>query len=206
MRVLVYGLLAGTITYLQPLPRCYFNVFGEDNVLGSCLATGEKLLLRGPYRAYALERAAGAYQDAGRLPEAVILIERAFTLDPEMERGRYQVLEMLFAAGRQQRAIKNFGNALDYYSRAAAHAPDNPVVLLERAATFLDIAAYDSAMADYTRVIVLRPADGAIYRQRALARWQALKDPAGALVDFEKAIALGDKRSLEYRAQVINLK
>ncbi len=206
MRVLVYGLLAGTITYLQPLPRCYFNVFGEDSVLGSCLATGEKFLLRAPYRAYALERAAGVYKDSGLLPEAVILIERAFALDPKLERGSYQVLEVLFAAGRQQRAIKNFANAIDYYSRAAALAPDHPAVLLERAETFLDIAAYDRAMADYARVIALRPEDGAIYRRRALAKWQALKDLAGALVDFERAITLGDKRSLEYRAQLINLK
>lgn len=206
IRALVYGVLAGTIYYLQPVPRCYFNIFREANLVGPCVEAGDRILLRARYRAYALVLAADKLKAAGQLPEAVVASERAFALDPLMQGGNYQVVEMLTASGRHQRAIKNYANALGHFSRALDYAPDQPILLIERAQTHLEIAAFDLAFADFDRVIALRPADGTAYRRRALAKWQALHDPAGALLDFEKAITLGDKRSMDLRAQLINMK
>ncbi len=167
IRVLVYGSLSAVIFTLQPLPRCYFNVLRETSVIAPCLTTGENIFLRARYRAYALVIAADKFKAAGRLAEAVSASERAFALDPKMEGGAYQVLEMLVAAGRSQRAIKNYANAMSHFSHALDYAPDHPVVLMERAQAYLEIAAFDRAVADVERVIALRPQDGSAYRLRA---------------------------------------
>lgn len=206
IRAAVYGVLMAAIAYLQPLPWCYFNVFGEASVLGPCLATSDRVLLRAPYRAYALSLAAENFKAAGQLPKAMVAAERAFALDPKIEGGTAQILEMLVISGRHQRAIKNYANAIGHFTQALAHAPDHPIILAERAQMLLEIAAFDLAFADYDRLIALRPRDGSAYRRRTLAKWQALKDPDGALLDFETAITLGDKRSAEFRTQLINLK
>ena len=89
-------------------------------------------------------------------------------------------------AGDKTRALET----LDAVLRAR---PDNADALLRRARLNYEREQLDAAIADYTRAILLKPADAELYSGRGHARLKK-GDKPGALADFSKAIELDPDR------------
>ncbi|MDR3470525.1 MAG: tetratricopeptide repeat protein [Devosia sp.] len=104
---------------------------------------------------------------------------------------------------------KEFTQAIDDYSEAAAVAPDlqtKYLAYVNRGGTYLLEGNYDEANADYTRAIALEPAQVPAYLERASA-YQATGLHELAVVDYTRAIALNPTylgsyvgRALSYEA------
>ncbi len=93
-------------------------------------------------------------------------------------------------------------DSVDFYTQAIANKPQDPNAYIGLARAHGRLGRYQEAIADYTRLIELKPDSGA-YNSRAWSYHLAGRDAEG-LPDAEKAVALTPTNSaaIETRAEI----
>ena len=198
-RGVVYGLLLGLIVYIQPAARCVLNPLHETNLLEPCLAAGDIVILPASSRAYTLTVAADLYKAAGQNDFAIVTSERAYSLDPTMEGGNYQVMDFLLGTAQASAARGDFPAAEVYFTRALSYDPTNIIALIKRDEVFQALTNQQASENDYAAALVSldtlilqKSVNPAAFRYRGMIKAR-LGDTPGALIDLDEAIARGDR-------------
>jgi tetratricopeptide (TPR) repeat protein len=168
---------------------------------------------------------------AGRLPQALALVEQELRETPGEPDSLALKAALLNALGRPAEALpvfeaalaanprnasahSNQGNALatlgrrkeavESYGRALAVEPDNLPALCNRAGQLIELQRFEPALADLDRALTLNPDLAAVHRQHSLAL-MALGRLEQALAAIDKAVALDavNPRSHERRAAIL---
>jgi membrane associated rhomboid family serine protease/Tfp pilus assembly protein PilF len=103
------------------------------------------LLRRDSSDVFLLENLGVAYLNINRPADAVPVLEKAVSLQPDTVRNRYN-LGLAYLGAKQLRA------ALVSFQEALRLKPDYPKALLQRGSTYQALGKLDSARADYERV------------------------------------------------------
>ncbi|HYW71287.1 MAG TPA: tetratricopeptide repeat protein [Pyrinomonadaceae bacterium] len=114
------------------------------------------------------------------LATGVLLISAAFCLAQTTGKDSLDRVLSEFQAGHQEKALAALDDAIKQY-------PNNADAYMLRGSLMMG-AAPEQALADFTRVIELKPDSGQAYNQRALLRLTK-NDVTGALKDLDAAIA-----------------
>jgi tetratricopeptide (TPR) repeat protein len=122
----------------------------------------------------------------GKLQEAIQDFTRVTKLEPGNSRAFYS-LAGLYATNYTEKPA-DLKAALDNCNAAIKADPAYIAAYFERA-YLLEETDPSSAIADYTKIIQLRPEDASAYRGRA-AVYASLKDYRSALADYTRAIEL----------------
>ncbi|NCR74923.1 MAG: tetratricopeptide repeat protein [Microcystis aeruginosa K13-06] len=123
------------------------------------------------------------YQSWQALPEAKIAFEQATKLDPQFYQAWRLQAFVLYALGKSS-------ESLDAINQAIKYAPKDDFVLYWMRGNSLDqLSRYQEAIADFTKMIDLKPYNSLGYLYRCVA-YQHLSDLPKALADCNKAIEL----------------
>ncbi len=85
--------------------------------------------------------------------------------------------------------VSQFDLALQDYQRSVVHGGDLSKICPNRAYTYYNMGRYREANDDFSRMIVQYPYYEDFYLKRGVGRYM-LKDPAGALADYEKCLEI----------------
>jgi tetratricopeptide (TPR) repeat protein len=106
--------------------------------------------------------------------------------------------DVLFEQARNAAGRGDYQAAVNWYSKAIAINPNNPVVYNNRGDTYFDLQNYDQAIADHTKAIELDLNYSLAYFHRGIA-YNRLQKYDQAIADYTQAIALNPKRALYYK-------
>jgi tetratricopeptide (TPR) repeat protein/S1-C subfamily serine protease len=126
------------------------------------------------------ERGIALYK-LNRYPDALASFDKAIALN-----DKDSVLYMW--RGHLLYKLKRYPAAIDAYSQAIKLKP-HPFAYNNRGATRADLGDKQGAIADFNKVIELKPDDAEAYSNRGVAR-SHLGDKQGAIADYTKAIEL----------------
>jgi tetratricopeptide (TPR) repeat protein len=126
--------------------------------------------------------AAAALAKQGKLREALPLFQKAVRLDPAHKGHQQNLLQAFTGLGMHDHAAK-------LAARLLARHPDDDALLYLVAIGQMESGALPEARDSIDRAIAANPSNPAAFNIRGLIR-QALEDDAGALADFEAALAL----------------
>jgi len=118
------------------------------------------------------------------------LLHRGLSNDPhEVERLlKITSATSLKSLGDSAMTETSYAAAINFYSKALALIPGNPVLLSNRAAAYTSSGYMDFALADAAAAVRAHPRYSIGWSRLGLARMYA-GDPTGSLEAFEKAIA-----------------
>lgn len=183
----------------------------------AALAELDRYVERSPTDARGYLRRAKLYEARGDGERALANFRRAAQLDPTSTEAHLGVAQALSAKGDARGAARAYAKAAEEvfddaasyemrgfmhfvagqeelaladYEAAVALDPQNPDTLAWRGLCRLRLRRFDEAIADYTRLISMRPGEARGYRRRGEALVLSGK-PADALRDLERAIAIG---------------
>lgn len=119
---------------------------------------------------------------SGQLGDALLLLNKAIELDPE--------LAIAYSSrGRVKKSKGDLDGALADFNKAIELKEDLPVTYIQRAIVKSGKGDTDGALADYDRAIELKPGSATAFNNRGeLERKRG--DADGALADYDKAIEL----------------
>jgi tetratricopeptide (TPR) repeat protein len=123
-----------------------------------------------------------------QLREAVEQYERALSMDPTLDKVRYQLISARAGLQETEREV-------DVYEKRLAAAPDDVREHRLLARAYLAAGAYDKAHAVAERGLLLAPNDAILMYDRGEARAKS-GDSEGALEDWRLALSL-DSENLE---------
>lgn len=95
-------------------------------------------------------------------------------------------IDLLVLRGNQRLEAEEFAEAVQAFTEAIEHRPDDPELLNNRAIAHVMLAHFDEALADYEAALVLRPDDPKLFENRGKLRFQ-MGDDQGFLDDLTKA-------------------
>lgn len=110
----------------------------------------------------------------------------ASTAAPPTEDQKKQA-EGLKSQGNTAMAQKNYKDAIEFYSKALALVPGNPIFLSNRAAAYSASKDHESARADAEAAVASDPAYTKAWSRLGLARY-ALGDAKGSMEAYQKGI------------------
>jgi small glutamine-rich tetratricopeptide repeat-containing protein alpha len=95
--------------------------------------------------------------------------------------------ESLKSQGNSAMAAKNYPDAIDFYTKALALVPGNPIFLSNRAAAYSASKDHESAQADAEAAVAADPKYTKAWSRLGLARF-ALGDAKGSMEAYQKGI------------------
>jgi small glutamine-rich tetratricopeptide repeat-containing protein alpha len=95
--------------------------------------------------------------------------------------------ESLKSQGNAAMAAKNYPTAIDFYTKALALVPGNPIFLSNRAAAYSASKDHESAQADAEAAVAVDPKYTKAWSRLGLARF-ALGDAKGSMEAYQKGI------------------
>lgn len=137
------------------------------------------------------------YQTRGDLKNALLLLNKAISLDPEKGRAYYNRAMVFDMMNRKEESIKDYNSALDL-------SPDLTLeILSNRSVLFLETGKFEDAIHDLDRLITLNGNDHRYFSNRAFARLK-LNDFAGAIEDYQKVLQLNpDDQTTRNQLQIL---
>jgi tetratricopeptide (TPR) repeat protein len=106
--------------------------------------------------------------------------------------------EVLVEHGHLMESRGRFAEAIDAYTKAAGHRPNDATIYYDRGVAFGRLNQWKEAVEDYTRAIEHDPGMAKAYNNRAAAYAQQHQFER-AVADFTKAISLDPRSGLTYR-------
>lgn len=137
----------------------------------------------GTKEALVYESAGVIYQTKGDMANALLLLNKAISLDPQKGRAYYNRAMVFDKINDKEKAINDYNLALIYSPEMALE------VLSNRSVLFLETGKYNEAKIDLDYLISLDDKNFMYYSNRAYSKVQ-LKDVGGAIEDYRAILKL----------------
>jgi tetratricopeptide (TPR) repeat protein len=85
---------------------------------------------------------------------------------------------------------QRYPTAVDFYARALKSKPADVAVRTDMATAYWFMGNADSAIAEFNQALTYAPDSPNALFNRGIVKWQGKNDPAGALADWEKLLAI----------------